>query len=331
MALFQPDASTFTTLKSTPKTIIITGGASGIGLATAILLSQLNPSHNLVLIDLKGPPPSFKHDPARLLVHTCNITSWKDQRAGFEKAYAKFRRIDAVYVNAGIAEYQDQFFTDDLDQDGKLKEPDRRVLNIDMDAASDTTKLAIHYLRKNEDGGQIAMTASLAGYLASAGAPLYSAAKHGTRPLFQLSIGDANRVFVGIVGLMRALKQECAKVNIAVSVVAPAITITPIISTGNRETGKTPEMYAKEMASHGVPLNKPESVALAVCWLFNEGMKANGAGIFVQGGKFVDLERGLAKTREQWMSKEMLDLFRGGRKAPLFVRLDGEFPSKPKL
>ena len=84
-----------------------------------------------------------------------------------------------MFVNAGIAEYKDQFFNDELDVDGKLKEPDRRVLNVDMDAASDTTKLAIHYLRKNKEGGAIVMTASLAGYLASAGAPLYSAAKHG--------------------------------------------------------------------------------------------------------------------------------------------------------
>lgn len=84
-------------------------------------------------------------------------------------------------MNAGIAEHGDQFFADELDSQGLLKEPDRRVLNIDMDAASDTTKLAVHYLRKNgNEGGQIILTASLAGYLASAGAPLYSAAKHGT-------------------------------------------------------------------------------------------------------------------------------------------------------
>lgn len=249
------------------------------------------------------------------MVHTCNITSWRDQRAAFEAGYIKFGRIDAVFVNAGIAEYKDQFFTDELDRDGKLKEPDRRVLNIDMDAASDTTKLAIHYLRKNPEGGSIALTASLAGYLASAGAPLYSAAKHG------------------IVGLMRALKQECAKLKISVSVVAPAITVTPILTTNNRShhSSRSPSDYAKEMSAVGVPINKPESIALAVCWLFNEGIKANGAGIFVQADKFVDFERGLAKTREAWMSKEMLDDFRGGRNAPLFQRLDSEFPSKPKI
>ena len=130
---------------------------------------------------------------------------------------------------------------------------------------------------------------------------------------------------------MRALKQECAKVNIAVSVVAPAITVTPILSTGNREANKTPEQYASEMSGVGVPINKPESIALAVCWLFNEGMAANGAGIFVQSDKFVDFERGLAKTREQWMGREMLELFRGGRSAPLFQRLDSDNPTKPKI
>jgi hypothetical protein len=121
---------------------------------------------------------------------------------------------------------------------------------------------------------------------------------------------------------MRALKQECAKVNIAISVVAPAITVTPILTAGGRRTAAAPEEFAKEMAKVGVPINKPESIALAVCWLFNEGMAGNGAGIFIQADRFADLERGLAKSREQWMGKEMLALFRGGRSAPLFERID---------
>ncbi|KAJ4985227.1 short chain dehydrogenase reductase family [Stagonosporopsis vannaccii] len=310
MALFEPKVENLKTLSSSPKTIIITGGSSGIGLATAQLLSSLNSKHNLILIDLNPPPQTFKHDPTHLFIHTCNITSWASQRAGFEAAYARFGRIDCVFVNAGIAEYGEQFFTEELDEDGKLKEPDRRVLNIDMDAASDTTKLAIHYLKKNQDGGEIVMTASLAGYLASAGAPLYSAAKHG------------------VVGLMRALKQECAKVGISISVIAPAITVTPILTANNRRLGGPADVYAKEMAAKGVPINKPESIALAVCWLFNERSKANGAGLLIQGDKFADLERGLARSREQWMGREMLGLFRGGRAAPLFDRLGEDAKAK---
>jgi hypothetical protein len=127
---------------------------------------------------------------------------------------------------------------------------------------------------------------------------------------------------------MRALKQECAKVNIAISVVAPAITVTPILTANNRRMAAPPDVYAREMAKVGVPINKAESIALAVCWLFNEGKAGNGSGIFVQSDRFTDLERGLAKSREQWMGKEMLDLFRGGRSAPLFERLGGEAKSK---
>lgn len=85
-----------------------------------------------------------------------------------------------MFVNAGIWEYKDQFFDDELDADGELKEPDRRVIRLNMDAANDTVKLALFYLRKNgTKGGSIVLTASLAGYTSSAGAPLYSAAKHG--------------------------------------------------------------------------------------------------------------------------------------------------------
>ncbi|KAF2692252.1 NAD(P)-binding protein [Lentithecium fluviatile CBS 122367] len=315
MTLFQPDPSAFTNIKLNTRTIIITGGSSGIGLATATLLSSLNPQHNLILIDLHPPPPTFHHSPAHLIVHTCDITSWRSQHTAFESAHAKFGRIDAVFVNAGIAEYQDQFFTDEVDGEGKLREPDRRVLNIDLDAAADTTKLAIHYLRKNPKGGSIVLTASLAGYLASAGAPLYSAAKHG------------------VVGLMRALKQECARLHISIAVVAPAITVTPILTAGDRDdrAASSPQEYAEKMRKVGVPINRVESIAVAVCWLFEMGMRANGVGVFVQNDKFVDLEKGLAGSREVWMGREMLEDFRGGRKAPLFKRLKGEGSAKAKI
>lgn len=127
---------------------------------------------------------------------------------------------------------------------------------------------------------------------------------------------------------MRALKQECAKLSISISVIAPGITTTPILTAKNRTMIISPENYSKEMASKGVPINKPESIALAVCWLFNEQRQANGAGLLIQGDKFADVERGLAKGRGQWMGKEMLALFRGGRAAPLFDRLGAETKSK---
>ena len=292
----------------TNQTILITGGSSGIGLATAILLHFL--SNNIVVLDRSAPAQTPNTRPiissSRFLFCKCDITDWKAQRAAFQAAINKFGSIDAVYVNAGIAEHKDQFFKDELGADGLLAEPDRRTIDIDLHAADDTVKLAIHWMRKDAKhgrgrGGSIVMTASLAGYLASAGAPLYSAAKHG------------------IVGLMRALKNDLAKVDIAISVVAPGITVTPILSQERKDL-EIPDIdkWVAGMLKLGVPINKPETIALAVAHLIHKGMASNGQGILIQADQMAEIEGGIAKARSHWMGEEMLRLFRDGRNAPLF-------------
>jgi NADP-dependent 3-hydroxy acid dehydrogenase YdfG len=174
---------------------LITGGAAGIGLQSALLLHDISQTNKIVLLDRQKPNPEQAPEAfiksTRVLALQCDLTDWNSQREAFEVAVQRFGKIDNVFVNAGIAEYKDQFFKDELDEQGKLKEPDRRVYDVDLAAANDTLKLAIHYLRKNNSGkagGNIVLTASLAGYLASAGAPLYSAAKHGSLHRFSISI-----------------------------------------------------------------------------------------------------------------------------------------------
>ena len=179
---FTVSRDTLTGLKDS--TFLITGGSSGIGLQTALLLHDLG--NNVVVVDRDQPSssaPKKLTDSPRFLYQQADITNWKSQRAAFEAAVKKFGSIDGVFVNAGIAEYKDQFFKDELDADGLLKQPDHRVYAIDLDAANDTVRLAIYYMKTKgagkKKGGSIVMTASLAGYLASAGAPQYSGAKHG--------------------------------------------------------------------------------------------------------------------------------------------------------
>ena len=171
----------------TDSVTLITGGAAGIGLQIALLLHDVSPKNEIILLDRQKPnaqqaPEAFVNS-SRVLALQCDLTDWSSQREAFEAGVQRFGRIDNVFVNAGIAEYKDQLFKDELDDQGKLKEPDRRVYDVDLAAANDTVKLAIYHMRRNKDGktgGSIVMTASLAGYLASAGAPLYSAAKHGS-------------------------------------------------------------------------------------------------------------------------------------------------------
>ena len=115
---------------------------------------------------------------------------------------------------------------------------------------------------------------------------------------------------------MRALKHDLSTLGIAVSVVAPAITLTPIVSA--RKADQSLEDWADSFKEQGVPINDPRDVARSVVWLMSLGTKANGKGLLIQAGRVVDLEEGMAKTRKLWMGQEMLDLFRAGRNAPLF-------------
>lgn len=295
------------------KTILVSGAASGIGLATVLYLHKPEYKNNVVAVDISKSAPNVSElrDSSRFLYIQCDVTSWLSQRAAFAKAVDHFGRLDCVFINAGVAEYGEQIFSDVYDNNGELEEPDRRTIDIDIRAVSDSLKLAMYHLRNDSDGntgkrkgsgkgqgGSIVMTASLAGYLASAGAPLYSAAKHG------------------VVGYLRALKSDCAKVGVALSVIGPGITLTPIVS--GRKEGQSLEDWGKDMGDRGVPINDAETVALTVANLMGQGAKANGSGVLIQANRIQEVEGGIAKTRQQWMGKEMLDLFRGGRNAPLF-------------
>lgn len=294
-------------------TILITGGASGIGLATALYLQTPKYRNNVVVLDRSPSPPPVKEltSSSRFLYVQCDVTSWQSQRSAFAKAADSFGRLDSVFINAGVAEMGEQIFTDHLDSKGELQEPDRRTIDIDIRAVGDSLKLAVYHLRTDDEkksgggkgsgrgnGGSIVMTASLAGYLASAGAPLYSAAKHG------------------VVGYLRALKGDCAKVGIALSVIAPGITLTSIIL--GRKEGQSLQDWGEDMRKRCVPINDAETIALTVSHIMGLGMKANGSGYLIQANRIQELEGGIAKTRQQWMGKEMLELFRGGRNAPLF-------------
>ncbi|EPS35362.1 hypothetical protein H072_11302 [Dactylellina haptotyla CBS 200.50] len=287
------------------KHVLITGGSSGIGLSTAELLLTFNAK--LTILDINAPPKTSPcHNNKNVLVVLGDIRDWKYQRAAFATAVKHHGELEGVFVNAGIGENSDVFFTDELDKDGQLKEIDHKVLDIDIRATADTIKLAIHHMRKKNGGkgsGTIVATASLAGYLASKGLPLYSAAKFG------------------VVGLMRSLKNDVSKLNIAISVVAPAITVTPLLT---KDGTRSLTSEVDKMTNYGVPLNKVETISTATAWLLSLGQKSNGKGILCQADRLFDIEEGLATSRKNWLGEEMLGYFRNGRGMKDFSKLQSK-------
>ena len=76
--------------------IVLTGGSSGIGLATTRLLLKLEAK--VAIGDVNPPPEDVL---SQVVYRKVDVTSWTDQRALFESALAAYKRIDHVFANAG--------------------------------------------------------------------------------------------------------------------------------------------------------------------------------------------------------------------------------------
>ncbi len=172
------DTSAFPRLRG--KVALITGGSSGIGLATAKLFSLQGAS--VVIADLQEP---LEKIPGSVFA-PCNVTVWADVVAAFDVAIRSFGIVDIVVANAGIGERED-IFVDEYDNEGQLKEPLYSVVDINLKGVLNSVKLAISHFRKGGRGGRIVMTSSTAGYMSETHLPVYSEAKHAVSP-FSTSI-----------------------------------------------------------------------------------------------------------------------------------------------
>ncbi|KAK6222912.1 hypothetical protein LQW54_000723 [Pestalotiopsis sp. IQ-011] len=135
---------------------IVTGGSSGIGLACVELL--LAQGANVVIGDLEAPPSNILTGGAVFV--PVDVTSWEQLKNMFEAAVGTFGGVDHVFANAG----RDDYVGDDLDDGLDPKEPSNLVIHINLIGVINTTRLAIHYLKKSSNGGSIVMTASTSSF-----------------------------------------------------------------------------------------------------------------------------------------------------------------------
>ncbi|KIW30207.1 uncharacterized protein PV07_05966 [Cladophialophora immunda] len=327
------------------QTAIITGGCSGIGLCTARLIHELG--GNVMMGDIHPPSAAdsawmsksmsqFQGISENLHVpryEYCDVTQWSSVCSLFEKAFSTFGRIDIVLVNAGVNDVGDVFFSTDDPGTSTFtststssqppppplpqpREPNYKTIDVNVKGTVNTIVLGIHYLRRNADGGSIVLTASLAGYFATEGMPIYTASKHGefNFPLRTRSTQREEVILIiflkAMVGLLRALSPSASKLGVTMALVAPGMTETSLLASlpgvdVKADTNDDLEVLWKQMQDMGIPSQKPDVVADAICYLINQGAAAAGKGLFVQGGEVFDLEKELAVARPDWLSQRM--------------------------
>ncbi|TSB47570.1 SDR family NAD(P)-dependent oxidoreductase [Alkalicoccobacillus porphyridii] len=194
------------------KVAVITGGASGIGAATAKLF--VKEGAKVVLVDLneeKGKvfEEELKTLKAEALFIKANITSEEEVANVFKQTVEAFGTVDVVFNNAGIGRVHP---THDLEYSEW-----RNTVNVDLDGVFLVAREAIREMLKT-GGGTIVNTASMYGWVGSPGSAAYNAAKGG------------------VVNLTRSLALEYADKNIRVNSLCPGFIDTPIIPEESKQT-----------------------------------------------------------------------------------------------
>jgi NAD(P)-dependent dehydrogenase (short-subunit alcohol dehydrogenase family) len=252
------------------KVALVTGGASGIGEATAELLAQEGASVVLTDIDeLRGPEVAARivKVGGKAVFLEQDVTSeerWAEVTAEIAK---RFGRLDVLVSNAGIGIAVPSIV------DMTLADW-RKQNSVNLDGVFLSVKYALPLMRKT-GGGSIIMMSSLAGLRGAAGLAGYSATKGGVR-LFAKSIA-----------------MECAAVGdgIRVNSVHPGIIDTPIwgkIPAGAAGAGQNAPIDPEERARMATPLGRAgeaSEIAAGVLYLASDASRyVTGTELVIDGG-----------------------------------------------
>ncbi|MEC0447044.1 Dihydroanticapsin 7-dehydrogenase [Bacillus velezensis] len=246
----------------TDKTVLITGGASGIGYAA--VQAFLNQQANVVVADIdeaQGEAMIRKENNDRLHFVRTDITDEPACQNAIRSAVDKFGGLDVLINNAGI-EIVAPIHEMELSDWNK-------VLNVNLTGMFLMSKHALKYMLKSGKGN-IINTCSVGGVVAWPDIPAYNASKGG------------------VLQLTRSMAVDYAKHNIRVNCVCPGIIDTPLNEKSFLENNEgTLEEIKKEKAKVNplLRLGKPEEIANVMLFLASDlSSYMTGSAIASDGG-----------------------------------------------
>ena len=244
------------------KVAIVTGAASGIGRATALLFAR--EAASVVAVDLneaggKGVTAEISASGGRAIFVTADVSRSQDCQRVVESAVAEFGRIDILFNNAGIIRRATVVDLSEEDWD--------RVIDVNVKSVFLMSHFVVP-LMLQAGGGSIINTASGWGLAGGAKAAAYCASKGA------------------VVLLTKAMAVDHGAHNIRVNCICPGDTDTGMLRNEARQLGENESQFLADSARR--PLRRigaPEEIAKAVLYLAGDASSfVTGTALVVDGG-----------------------------------------------
>jgi len=250
------------------KTIVITGAAMGLGLATAKVIAERGADLTLVdyneeaLNKAKEEILAIAPD-ARVLTITADVSNEDAVKNYVDKTVAEYGKIDGFYNNAGIEGKQAPIIEYDI-------EVFKKVIDINLMGVYYGLRYVIPAMQKN-GGGKIVNVASVGGIRGVVNQMPYVASKHA------------------VSGMTKNAAIEYGKDNIFTNAIAPGAILTPMVAGAFKQVNPDdPAAAEKEYAQRNPTrrLGKPEEVGKLVAFLLSDDCQyVNGQTIAIDGGE----------------------------------------------
>jgi NAD(P)-dependent dehydrogenase (short-subunit alcohol dehydrogenase family) len=244
------------------KVALITGGASGIGRATAILFAQEGAAVAIADINKKlgeATISEIKATGGQAIFITCDVSKAADCQRAVEKTVAAFSGLDILFNNAGIIRRTNVLTITETEWD--------QVMGVNVKSIFLMSKFAIPYMEKR-GGGAIINTSSGWGLKGGGNAISYCASKGA------------------VTNMTRAMAIDHGAQNIRVNAVCPGDTDTPMLRDEAVQLGQPEKEFMAEAADR--PLGRyaqPVEIAQAVLYLASDASSyVTGATLVVDGG-----------------------------------------------
>jgi NAD(P)-dependent dehydrogenase (short-subunit alcohol dehydrogenase family) len=245
------------------KTAIITGGASGIGAATArlfvdegarVLIADTQRERGEELARQLGDAATFRR---------VDVTREDDVHAAVEDVVGRWDRLDCIYNNAGFGGALGSIETTTVEE-----------FDLTFDVLLKGVFLGIKHaapVMRAQGSGSIISTASVAGLKTGESPHLYSVAK------------------AAVIHLTRSVALELGEHGIRVNCICPGIVATPLAAGSSKASDESLKKLADALAKSQAlgRVGQPEDIARAALWLASDDSEwVTGHAQVVDGGAF---------------------------------------------